>query len=237
VSVRGQPMPLGGRLACERKVNRRFRIMVVVSCFLFSSCSVATRPDQSTMTSVSDGWTPSEAIIHDGSSAAIIAFESATRPEFSATIYRTGIAPLSGFKYVYYADGSGDVEGEHIKWDIRCLKDKISDKRKCSVNGRELVVLYGQNAVPQAVCASSHDFPGRHAVIRIDSLTPTTTPTDGCIRSKDFIAELQRGKTVVVRFVKWPYDENRDSEETLAGLDDAMQLAQFLQTNLDQIKF
>ena len=151
--------------------------------------------------------------------------------------HRTGFAPLSGFKYKYYSDGSGDVEGEQIEWNILCRQDKVSDRLICSIYSSELKVLYGASTVPQEVCAANHDFPGRHEVIRIDSLTPVTTSTDRCIRSKEFIADLQRGKKVVVRSVKWPYDENRDSEEKLAGLDDAMQLMQFLRANLARIKF
>lgn len=221
----------------------RHKPLALLFCCFLAGCATAksneysvpetvtlAASDQSATKPTSDGWTPSERIKHDGGGGSI------------DLTSRTGVAPISGFNYHYFADGTGSVDSndegfDHISWDIDCRKDKMTDRRKCVVSGPQLAVVYGESVAPQAVCAFKHDFPGRHGAIRIDNSPPVATSPDGCIRSKNLIAELQKGKKAAVRIVKWPYDENRDSEQSLAGLDDAMQLAQFLHANLDHLQF
>ena len=82
---------------------------------------------------VSDGWKSNEQIVHESIS---------TRESILKS--RRGITER-GYRYRYYGDGSGSVSrpGEDTLrgWSINCLRDKMTDRRKCSIAGSNPVFV------------------------------------------------------------------------------------------------
>lgn len=141
----------------------------------------------------------------------------------------------NGFYTRAYDDGSGSV---HINpddykdgWSISCHIDKMNDKRKCLiryaiVNEGGPEVIYGHSASPQWVCIQDHDFPGRTGMIRIDKNAPIRTDEEGCVPASKILPKMKSGTTIYTRYVKWPYDYDRDSEYPLAGFSQALKVVE-----------
>lgn len=114
----------------------------------------------------------------------------------------------------------------------------MTDKRGCTLKGYDLhlFVSFSSAMMPQWICLTEHDFPGRTGAIRIDQDAAITTDKDGCIPGRH-LSRLSAGKKITTRAVKWPYDYYRDKEGPLDGLADAISLASFINMHVDELDF
>ena len=185
----------------------------------------------------SDGWQPDEQILNTGPD------EVDKIQGRGPTRSRRGTAP-SGLPYVVYEDGSGVVGKtsgyrEPVRWSINCPIDAIDDKRKCNISSgvANLFIDYGARKSPASVCALDHDFPGLTAMIRVDKNAPLQTDKEGCVAASSILKQLRNGSEVTTRTVKWPYRGNVDKTASLQGLADALDLVEFIQTNMTKLSF
>lgn len=128
-----------------------------------------------------------------------------------------------GYYVSVFHDGSGSVSRSQAafepRWSFDCRVDAMSDKRMCSFH-RDLgglFVSYDGTSAPKTICAFSHDFPGRSAMIRVDKLPPIETGPNGCAPADLLLGQLIAGSNVTVRRYEWPRDWAIDETSTLDG--------------------
>jgi hypothetical protein len=113
----------------------------------------------------------------------------------------------------------------------------MSDRTRCAIKDSLLYLYYGEAKMPQAVCIREHDFPGKSAYFRVDSGRPVQAGTDGCGKSPALILGILGAKAVRLRWVKWPYEHNRDAELSLDGLKTAHALVRHVLTHKKRLSF
>jgi hypothetical protein len=217
--------------------------MAVIALCAIAAFGCAPRPEMAAVSTgapegavaAAGGWQPGEVMVPERRAKGAISALNSDTPS-----HRKGVT-AGGREYTVWPDGSGSVgDDAHTSWHIDCSKDVITDKRDCTIkpgfkSDLNLVVMYRGSAIA-GVCIAGHDFPGRTGAIRIDSGVPVVTNANGCVDGA-VAHRLAKGKSAVVRFVKWPSDHNRDVVGSLDGLAEALELVRFIQSNIDRLTF
>lgn len=182
------------------------------------------------------GWVPNESVRIDRNTyAGMTGAEKLMK-------WREGVSP-GGVKYRYYVDGSGalgsDESVDTKNWSIACTKDAINDTRNCHVSNyaSRIFISLDTSGKFASVCVMGHDFPGRVANIRVDKNKPFTTSANGCTANKQVFDQLLKGDEVTTRSYEWPYDSNRDQTQQIRDLPEALDLARFIQKNIETVSF
>ena len=203
----------------------KMKLAAMAATVCLSACTntgtntgAASQQSTPVSTASADAWYPGETV----STEVLIG---------TPTVIRRGHTP-SGNSYAIYADGSASVKSL-TDWSIGCGKDKMSDKRECTLTNGDasLFIDYRASSSPQSICVLSHDFPGRVGAIRAGANAAVDTNGDGCVEG-NFIKQLLGASEVTTRAVKWPYDSNRDVTKPTAGLKDAMDLIAYIQRTI-----
>lgn len=176
---------------------------------------------------VADGWQPGETLVSR---------TSATGTPYS---YHAGITK-TGLHYFIYSDGTATISQtadtfSSKLWAVNCRIDAMNDRKDCEIFGERspLLIDYRFSDRPSLICVQGHDFPGRTAMIRIDSSAPIRTGENGCVTaSRDLVERLKAAKVVSTRKVHWPYDQNVDEQRDTLGLADAMDLLSYVRSRL-----
>jgi len=119
-------------------------------------------------------------------------------------------------------------------WSFRIKNDEMTDEQKITVRRYpyKLTDSFGEiklesnlylwmnfsNAEREILCVSGHDFPGKKAMIRVDSNDPIETNKNGCLRldtSRD--SQLRKGNSLIIRGYHWPYDGAETRSISLGG--------------------
>lgn len=151
-----------------------------------------------------------------------------------------------GVLYVYWRDGSAVVQGhaevnlsqrgypsDDTHWHIRCSKSSMTDRVLCSALRGNIAL----SAMPDGsfyVSVPPNDFPGRPAMVRVDSNTahvgepPRWNSYSGKL-GKKLVTEMLAGTRMAVRHHKWPHDEAVESSIRLYGLAQAIDYLKWAQ--------
>ncbi len=129
------------------------------------------------------------------------------------------------------ADGSNvylGKEDRQVTWSVSCKVDAITDQRRCSIThypfeAGDPYIVYSSAADREGgICIVEHDFPGRTAMIRIDTNPAITAGTDGCVTLSSLAAALRRGGKWTSRRYTWPNDYAVDHVIDLRGISVAL---------------
>ena len=150
---------------------------------------------------------------------------------------REGMFPKTGDSYSY-KPGGGDVTGRPASgrgiWMTGCSTDQMTDRVNCRTNlkppaisGGAFAKLDGGLAIAvntsgsiKSACVFGHDFPGRNAMIRVDSNPALVTDTEGCVAGASATRlqqQLLSGNVLMTRRTEWPYDGGRDQTIKIAS--------------------
>lgn len=132
----------------------------------------------------------------------------------SITGIKTETGNINGIHYkIYYEDGSGSFGDKdnllNNNWDVKCVKDKITDSKVCSMNKESLHVYAHGNG--KSIVSIGHDhFPNSSVTIRIEGNPPITTSAknDGDFPAKlsdGIITKLKSSKEATTRYMEFPY--------------------------------
>jgi hypothetical protein len=144
---------------------------------------------------------------------------------------------LNGVPFTLYAD-SASVDAVKDKrsgsldlrdaWDVGCRRDKMTNRKSCSVNRGDLYVFVYQSELIKVSIGAEH-FPGSATSIRVGSKRFDTTDRDGDFpQSTAILTSMKDGTQVVTRFMKWPYRQWVDDEFDVYGAQVAVKVAQWL---------
>lgn len=163
--------------------------------------------------------------------------------ESSGTILRRGRIDKTG-DYYSYSTERFDIEINPVEvqwttdnaldakrpdWVAGCNTDSMTDQITCRMNILPQGAGGNKGGLFQTVdrqgnilssCIMGHDFPGRRGIIRVDSNSPITTNSEGCIsgtKARLLQRQLLVGSTLQTRRVEWPYNSNRDKEMLVFG--------------------
>ncbi|MVA27625.1 hypothetical protein V6582_17515 [Agrobacterium vitis] len=143
---------------------------------------------------------------------------------------RTGKTP-SGAEYRILPDHSASIAKNGEIWLVKCKIDIMNDAKNCAIyDGLEHIVIdFKAMNRPVSICVIGHNFPGRHASIRVDKNKAVQTDEDGCIGGR-YIVQMLKGQQFITRKVVWPYDNYDDdfvsSELTL--LPESIELMKYI---------
>jgi hypothetical protein len=119
------------------------------------------------------------------------------------------------------------LDAKRPNWLARCNTDSITDQTTCLMN--IMPQRAGKGGLFQTVdrqgnilssCIMNHDFPGRRGIIRVDSNSPITTNSAGCISGASarlLQRQLLVGSRLQTRRVEWPYNSSQDKEILISG--------------------
>lgn len=138
-----------------------------------------------------------------------------------------------------FSDGSGlagtreEVTSFGNAWSVRIKKDEITDEsiiyttRKpyfeyqgSRHDARTDLRLYAEfsNKNGEILCVSGHDFPGKKAIIRIDSNPAIETNEHGCLAlTQSLNNEIRQAKELTLRGYVWPYESPETHKVNLGG--------------------
>lgn len=147
---------------------------------------------------------------------------------------------LNGVPFTLYEDSASidAVKNRHSgslelrdAWSVACRRDKMNNKKSCSVNRGDLYVFVYQSG-PIKVSIGNEHFPGSTTSIRVGLKRFDTSDRDGDFsQSASILAAMKDGAQVVTRFMKWPYREWVDEEFDVYGAQVAVKIAQWLLKN------
>ncbi|KAA8741340.1 hypothetical protein FE275_08645 [Pseudomonas koreensis] len=154
-------------------------------------------------------------------------------------LHRVETGKLNGVLYrFYYTDGSGSVQGlsnnelDVMKdkydgnWNLRCKQAGISDAHYCAMSRASLLIgVTGDSSY--FIHVGNDHFPGSTIALRVDKLPAVTAPADPGLSQKqqvDLLAAMNKGDSVLVRYVEWPHESNIDRAISLFGYNSALQI-------------
>ena len=131
--------------------------------------------------------------------------------------------------------GGGSIQGEigvdpddpvaEAIWSLTCRMDKIDDSRSCHLRRGDLFVFRTETG--HLVDVGSDNYPGSSISIRVDDHPPLTAPAKTAFQeaqAKRVLGQLRSGRNVVTRYQKWPYESYIDTEISLYGAAEALDL-------------
>lgn len=141
---------------------------------------------------------------------------------------------LNGVRFSQKFDGSGWVQAttepppyrgpQDGRWMISCKKDAMTSRSSCNATLDDLW-LFADHTGRIRVSVGYDNFPGSQTSLRIDSRRFDTLDNDGDFsQSAEIVRNLKDGRTLVTRYMKWPYRQNIDVERTLYGAETTIQL-------------
>lgn len=141
---------------------------------------------------------------------------------------------LNGVRFKQTYDASGWVQATTEpppytgpragRWMISCKRDAMTTRSTCSAHLDDLWLFADQTGRIK-VSVGHENFPGSQTSIRIDSRRFDTLDRDGDFpQSSEILKQMKDGRTLVTRYMKWPYREWIDVERTLYGTDATLQL-------------
>lgn len=146
---------------------------------------------------------------------------------------------INGVTYRVHGAGGGRFAGTSANdlndykntWSVSCQVDAMTDKKKCTLHRRDLVVMLESGKVVFLYVGDEH-FPGKQTAIRIDDKKPHIGKqgsdgdfTGGQVRT--IVQQLTKGKSVITRFYQWPEDFARDDTFELTGFNEALEYAKW----------
>jgi hypothetical protein len=141
---------------------------------------------------------------------------------------------LNGVQFSQKFDGSGWVQattepppyrgGLDGRWMISCKKDAMTSRSSCNATLDDLW-LFADHTGRIKVSVGYDNFPGAQTSLRIDSRRFDTLDNDGDFpQSAEIVRNLKDGRTLVTRYMKWPYRSHIDRERILYGAEATIQL-------------
>lgn len=170
-----------------------------------------------------------------------------TRTAKGNEIIRSESGIFNGALYrIYYSDGSGTVQGLpdneltihdslSSNWSISCEVDPIEDTHICLLSKKSIMILL-KNSSEHYVLVGKKHYPGSDTIIRIDKGEPIKATQDGVFSledSKKIVKALQEGKTVVTRYMEWPYKRNKDEQWEIFGFNQAWGIINNIYSSID----
>ncbi len=124
-------------------------------------------------------------------------------------------------------------------WSFQVKTDEMTDHRMIILSRRHHIIskefgemqpnsniylwLVLSSKARERVCVGGHDFPGKKAKIRVDSLPALTTNTEGCVPlTNQLYSQMSSGTTLTVRGYHWPYDAPETREIKLGGFKESV---------------
>lgn len=103
-------------------------------------------------------------------------------------------------------------------WDISCRKDKIDNKKICSMWRDGLTVMMINNRYIIGV-GKGDSYPGSNSAIKVDDNIAYfgRERMINLISTNAIIQQLKKGRTAVIRYREWPYDYDKSNEVDLNG--------------------
>lgn len=143
---------------------------------------------------------------------------------------------IAGYEYrLSYFDGSGTITNPASggpPWTISCRVDEMTDAVRCYVSRRPgawIMQVYPKAALSFSA-GGDQRHPGSEIGFRVDRFTAhqTLEPAIKGVEAQKLLAEMQRGQEMLVRWVKWPTNEEVDARVSLGdGLDHAIELSRW----------
>ena len=107
-------------------------------------------------------------------------------------------------------------------WHFHIKNDEMSDKQIITVRKHPYTISkeFGEIRLTsniylwlslstkgkEVICVSGHDYPGKNAMIRIDSNPAIKTNTEGCLwLTEDLDSQMKAGSKITIRGYHWPY--------------------------------
>lgn len=119
-------------------------------------------------------------------------------------------------------------------WSFRIKNDEMSDEQiitvsrqpyKMSKDFEEIQLKSGiylwinlSKKGEEILCVAGHDFPGKKAMIRVDSNALIETNVNGCLFLNESLdSQMKAGIKITIRGYNWPYDGAETFEINLGG--------------------
>lgn len=111
--------------------------------------------------------------------------------------------------------------GEEVNgWLITgCEVDKFNGSKTCSMSKDDLIV-YIHNGKTFFLVGTNH-FPRKPTVLKVDQNKPIYGKEGSFQNNGQILEQFKSGRVVNTRYIKWPYEMNRDNETSLNGFSEA----------------
>jgi len=109
---------------------------------------------------------------------------------------------------------------KYNSWGISCKKDVFDDSKYCVLFKDDLYIsiLNGRYSI---LIGTSH-YPRSGSALKIDK-NQTINGYEGVIKNPTVaIEQLKKGRIAYTRFMKWPYEHNRDGEIDLSDFNESI---------------
>ncbi|EQA97308.1 hypothetical protein L286_23575 [Sphingobium sp. HDIP04] len=142
---------------------------------------------------------------------------------------RSGLIDGTPYKYTIDSQGRADY-GQVGEWTVRSRFDEMEDTETWYLvhDDARLLVMPAPVGKPSRFCVIGHDYPGRHAMARVDTEQPVTAQGDDCFSSARLLSELLSASTIRTRRYEWPEDLPVDAVGDASHFADAVLLYAFM---------
>ena len=175
---------------------------------------------------------------------------------FATSLYAANpkVFSLGDYTGRIYSDGSGvigtpkAVANHKDTWSFQIKVDEMTDEKIVMASRMQYEYLDEAKRIRKSsnihlwffladpngemLCTPGHDFPGRKAMIRIDSLPAQETSEKGCIvLSKELDSQLKSGDEILIRGYHWP---SQAPQTVRINLDGYSEVIEFLRSARDK---